>query len=282
LHERVVLKFELPATPGAQAFRIQVAEDAQFHRVRGEVTSSTPVLRMTDLPDGDYFLRARVADAQGLESADAVRPFRLKARPEPPIPLGPTHNAKIRHKLATLSWAGHPRATHYRLQVARDARFEHLVHEEPSVRDTQASVELPPGDYHWRIATTASGQDRGPWGDAQMLRMREPPAQPPPPMVTDTELGFQLPAEPGQRFELQLARDAAFTQVIEDRRSDASLVVLPRPDDGGLLYVRYRAIDADGFIGPYSTVQQVALPACVRSGGGHCVQAGGRYLTTSP
>jgi hypothetical protein len=282
LHERVVLKFELPALPGARAYRVQVAQDSAFQRVKGEALSATPLIRMTDLPDGDYFLRARVADARGLESADAVRTFRLNARPEPPIPLGPPHKGKVRGPSATLSWATHPDALHYRLQIARDATFQSLVHEVTALTDTQASVALQPGDYHWRVAATASGPDHGPWGDAQLLLMREPPAQPPPPQVTDTTLRFQLLAEPGQRFELQLARDAAFTTMIEEIHALESIVVAARPQEGGLIHVRYRAIDDDGFIGPYSTTQTVALPPCVRSADGHCVQGGAGYITTQP
>lgn len=282
LHERVVLRFTLPATPEARAWRVQVAQDAQFHRVKGEVMSDSPLLRMTDLPDGDYFLRARVANAQGLESADAIQPFRLNARPEAPIPLGPPHQGKIRGRTAQLSWAEHPDAVHYRLQLARDEGFVQLVQDLPRLQATQTTVDLPPGDYHWRVASTAVGPDHGPWGDTQTLRMREPPAQPPPPRLTDTHLHFDLPAEPGQRFEFQMARDLAFTQLIADIRSDTSDIVAPRPHDGGRLYVRYRAIDDDGFIGPYATPQTVTLPACVRSTDGLCVGAGGRYLTTQP
>src|SRR5690606_30717385 len=178
LHERVVLKFVLPEMPGAHAWRIQVAEDEQFHRIRGEAVSSTPVLRLTDLPDGHYFLRARVANAQGLEGANAVKAFRLKARPEPPIPIEPAHQAKLRQATAPLRWAAHPKATHYRLQVARDEAFQDIVVDEASVKDTQTTLALAAGDYLWRVATTAPGMDHGPWGDAQLLRMREPPAQP--------------------------------------------------------------------------------------------------------
>lgn len=282
LFERPLIRLALPVTAGAQAYRVQVAEDADFRRIRAEVTSVEPRFRIADLPDGAYHLRVRVANAEGLEGLDATTAFVLKARPEPPIPTAPANRAKLRAREATLSWTAHPQATHYRLQIARDVAFSQIVHEQPDLRDTQFTLALPPGDYHWRIATTAGGQDRGPWGDAQTLLMREPPAQPPPPRITADALAFQLQAEPGQRFEFQMASDAGFTVLLHELASAQPEVTLPRPAEGGRLYVRYRAIDPDGFIGPYTAPQLVALPACVRSGAWQCIHSGDRFLTTQP
>lgn len=282
LHERLVVKLTLPPVPTALHYRVQVADDADFRLVRGEAVSNTPLIRLADLPDGPYFLRARVANAQGLESPDAVSTFTLKARPEPPVPLEPAARAKVRAKAVTLRWTAHPQAQSYRLQVARDAAFHDLVTEQLNLSDTQALIELPVGDFHWRLATTREGDDKGPWGDAQLIQMRAPPAQLPPPQVSETSLSFQLQAEPGQRFELQLARDAAFAHMVQEVASPQSQVVVPRPEEGGTLYVRYRAIDEDGFIGPYATAQKIALPACVRSSNDTCVKSGSRFMTTQP
>lgn len=282
LFERPLLRLDLPDVPGASSYRIQIADDANFRRVRTEATSSQPHFRVSDLPDGHYHLRARVANAQGLEGLDGTRPLQLKARPEPPIPTAPANHAKLRAREAQLNWTAHPQAQSYRLQVARDAGFTQLVVDQPALPDPQATVPLSTGDYHWRIATTAAGPDKGPWGDAQLLLMRDPPAQPPPPVITPDSLQFQLQAEPGQRFELQMASDAAFTQMLHAVASNTPDVTLPKPQEGGRLYVRYRAVDADGFIGPYTTPQMVLLPACVRSSDMQCVQSGERFITTQP
>lgn len=282
LFERPLLRLDLPDVPGASSYRIQIADDADFRRVRAEVTSPQPHFRVGELPDGHYHLRARVANAQGLEGLDGTWPLQLKARPEPPIPTAPANRAKLRAREAQLNWTAHPQAQSYRLQVARDAGFTQLVVDQPALPGPQATVPLPTGDYHWRIATTAAGPDKGPWGDAQLLLMRDPPAQPPPPVITPDSLQFQLQAEPGQRFEFQMAADAAFTQMLHTVASDTPAVTLPKPPEGGRLYVRYRAVDADGFIGPYTTPQMVLLPACVRSSDMQCVRSGERFITTQP
>lgn len=286
LFERPLLRIDLPAVSGATSYRLQIAEDADFRRVRAELSDTQPHFRVSDLPDGPYFLRMRVANAQGLEGRDAQATFQLKARPEPPIPTAPGHQAKLRAREATLSWTNHPQATRYRLQIARDAAFTQLVTEQTDIRDTQWQATLPVGDYYWRTATTGAatttGPDLGPWGDAQMLMMREPPAQAPPPRLTPDALQFSLQAEPGQRFEFQMARDEAFANLLKEVASDKPEVSLPRPAEGGRLYVRYRAIDPDGFIGPYTAPQLVLLPSCVRSGHGTCVRSGERFITSQP
>lgn len=282
LFERPLLRLDLPEVPGASNYRIQIAEDADFRRVRAEATSPQPHFRVANLPDGHYHLRARVANAQGLEGLDGTWPLQLKARPEPPIPTAPANRAKLRAREAHFSWTEHPQARAYRLQVAHDAGFTQLVVDQADLPDPQATLPLPAGDYHWRIATTATGPDKGPWGDAQLLLMRDPPAQPPPPVITPDSLQFQLQAEPGQHFEFQMASDEAFARMLYSVTKDTPDITLPRPHEGGRLYVRYRAVDADGFIGPYTTPQMVLLPPCVRSSDMQCVRGGEHFLTTEP
>lgn len=286
LHERPLIRLDLPTVPGASSYRVRIAEDADFHRVRAEATSTQPRFRIPDLPDGHYHLRVRVANAQGLEGIDTSTTFQLKARPEPPIPTGPANGGKVRAKEARLSWTAHPQALSYRLQVARDAAFTQLVFEHKKLAVTEAVVPLDVGDYHWRLATTAqtstAPSDEGPWGDGQSLLMREPPAQPPPPQLTADSLLFHLQAESGQRFEFQMAANDAFTAGLQALHSNVPDLSMPRPAEGGRWYVRYRAIDADGFVGPYTAPQLVLLPPCLRDGGRQCVKGSNRFITTRP
>jgi hypothetical protein len=282
LQERILVRFQLPSVPQAVAYRGQVAEDEQFQLVRGEVTSSTPQLRFADLPDGDYVLRARAIDAQGLESPDAIHRFKLKARPEAPIAATPAPDSKWRTASVPLAWAAHPKAWRYRVQVATAADFQSPLLDRDDLTETALDVPLPPGDYHWRVATTAAGADRGPWGDPQRFSVRPQPAALPPPQITDDTLAFQMQGEPGQTFELQLGRDTDFQPLVAAQHSGDARIVLPKPKEGGLLHVRYRAIDPDGFVGPWTAPQELRLPACVRSGTGECLGASGRVAVSPP
>ncbi|MDO9234618.1 MAG: FecR domain-containing protein [Aquabacterium sp.] len=282
LHERLVVRLDLPALGRASSYRAQVAQDGDFRLVRGEASSTQTTLRIAGLADGDYHLRVRAVDAQGLESVDSTQRFTLKARPEPPLPMSPAAKAKVRDTGLNLVWASHPDAISYRLQVAKDASFTALLADLKDVRDTQARIDLPPGAYVWRVATTRNGPnngpDNGPWGDAQGVNLLSPPMQPSAPKVTDLQLIFELPGEAGQRFEFQIASDKVFAHVIKALTSDHPTIAISRPAEGGLLYVRFRAIDADGFIGPYSQPQLVSLPTCVRDGAQRCVGSGSDFL----
>ena len=132
-------------------------------------------------------------------------------------------------------------------------------------------------------ATTAAGSDRGPWGDPLRFSVRPQPAALPAPQVTDDTLAFQMQGEPGQVFELQLGRDTGFQSLAATQRSGDARIVLPKPQEGGLLHVRYRAIDPDGYVGPHSSAQTIELPPCLRNGSGTCVHSGnGQPLQTRP
>lgn len=287
LFERPLVRLPLPSLAEGQRYRVQVADDADFRRVRAETDSAEPLVRIADLADGSYHWRVRTSDASGLSGADATGQFRLKARPEPPIPTAPLGGAKLRTPNIAFAWAEHPQASHYLLQVGREGGFDDLAVDQAHLTQPGFSVALPPGDYVWRVRTALAGPDLGPWGDAQRLAVRAPLAALPPPVVSDTTLLFQPQGEPGQRFEFQLARDADFHTLVAEASTPAAEspapVALPRPEEGGRLYVRYRAIDPDGYVGPHSGAQIIELPACLRSGSGACVRSGqGQPVQTQP
>ena len=86
---------------------------------------------------------------------------------------------------------------------------------------------------------------------------------------------------PGQTFDFQVARDAAFTQLVAERRLDQTSIELPLPG-GGRFYVRLRSRDADGFVGPFSSPQHIDLDHCVRDGAGECIRASAETLNLAP
>lgn len=103
--------------------------------------------------------------------------------------------------------------------------------------------------------------------------MKPPPATPAPPLIGDASVQFAWAGEPGQSFEFQLARDAKFEQMVLERSLQQPTIDLPRPP-GGTYFVRYRARDADGFVGPFTTPQRFEIIDCVRAGAGGCVGTG--------
>ena len=61
--------------------------------------------------------------------------------------------------------------------------------------------------------------------------------------------------------------------LVEQLSLDRTEIDLPLKGSGRF-YVRLRARDPDGFIGPYTTPQSFDAPNCLRDGSGNCVRGG--------
>ena len=258
LQERLVSRFRFDALPGAAGYRAQIASDAEFRQDVIESTFTSAEIKFADLADGAYFLRARAIDAQGLEGRDTVVAFRLKARPEPPLVSSPAPDGKVRATSVVLEWASNPEAASYRVQIAEDQAFQRIAQDE-AVSDVRFESRLLPfGEYYFRVRSVraaGAAADPGPWGDIRKFVLRPPPKTPEPPEEGANELSFAWGAEPGQKFRFQVARDAQFTGLVEDREIAEPRARLPRPPQG-IYYVRIRATDPDGFVGPFTAPQR--------------------------
>lgn len=262
--DRVLMRFSFPALSGAVAYRAQVAEDKDFQKVAAEGVFQTPSARFAGLADGKLWLRVRGIAANGLEGRDAHRALTLKARPEPPFPSLPAPAGKVRGETVDFQWTQAEGAVSYRLQLAVGGDFSQPVAEAKGLKDTTwNSGKLAPGLYTWRVASVRGDGDKGPFGDAVPFELRPTPAQPEPPKVDGDQLEFTWAGEPGQSFELELARDKAFAgtgpQTPMRMKLKEAKVSLPRPESG-TWHMRVRATDPDGFVGPWTATQSFEVP----------------------
>lgn len=283
LQERPLVVFAFPALAGAASYRAQVAREAAFDLVVAEVTLAAPPLRVAGLPDGEYVLRLRARDADGLEGRDADLRFTLKARPEPPLPRQPKHRAQLRGPV-DFAWAANPQARGYRWQLARDAQFASVLREQRGLNELLLQVrDLPPGHYHWRLASERSDADAGPWGDPLEFELlaTPPPAPPPSSAVRDDAVSLTWTGQAGRVFELAIARDIGFTQRLVQHRLHEPAYSFAPPEPGRW-YLRLRVLEADGFVGPWGSTQFVDVPDCLRGAGGSCWRAGGRPVLRAP
>jgi hypothetical protein len=262
LQERTIVRFSLPTVPGARAYRVQVGADGEMRDILAESLNERPEAKFADLPDGQYTLRVRGVDANGLEGNDANFVFKLKAHPEPPFVIAPVGGTKVRGESAELSWSIATEAARYRVQLAADSQFASPVADIDGVEGTviMPAKKLQPGNYYWRIRSIRADGDTGPWGDPQRFVLKPLPADPEPPTIDDTNLNFAWSAEPGQVFLFQFARDEKFSDVISEQKPDHPSAIVPRPK-GGPYYMRVRATDPDGFVGPFTATQKIEVPA---------------------
>ncbi len=261
VQERPVVRFAIPALADARQYRFRIGSDATMADILAETVAATPEAKFADLPDGDYVVRVRGIDGNGLEGRDADRPFRLKARPEPPFAISPVGGAKRRGDTVALAWAENTEAARYRIQIATDAAFSRPLVDIDGVTGTTLVPEarLAAGDYFWRARSVRADGDAGPWGDAQRFTLKPLPADPSPPTLGEETIDFAWSGEPGQTFLFQFARDPDFRDLVAERYLDAPTTTLPRPEPG-TYYMRVRATDDDGMVGPFTRAQRVEIP----------------------
>ena len=273
LQERAVVRFPLQALAGAAAYRAQITRPAAPDAVLREEVFATPEVKFGDLEDGTYSLALRAIDTVGLEGKSLVQGFRLKARPEPPLTQTPAPNGKARGETAQFVWGESTDGNSYRLQLARDGAFRDLVQDEKLLKTAAlTSRALPPGLYFWRVGSIKSDGDTGPWGDAQRFTML-PPTAPPQASEANGQMQFAWSGEPGQRFLVQIAREREFTSFLHNADTTQSQLAIRQPP-AGVYFIRLRATDADGFVGPFTPPQRFEVINRLTSGDAANVNTG--------
>lgn len=260
--ERLPLRPTWGAQPGARGYRAQVLADGDDNQqLLLDGRFSEPAATWADLPDGRYRLRVRGIDAQGLEGRDNVVALVVKARPEPPFTVAPTADATLYGEQVALAWTQSAVAARYHLQVAGEAGFATPVADLPELAAPRHGVALPPGRYQWRLAAITASGDHGPWGDPQGFTLKPVPPSPPaePPQVDDKAIVFRWRSAPGASYQVQIARDAEFSQPLVDRRQTEAQARIDNPEPG-TYHMRVRTIAPDGYAGPWGTPQQVEVP----------------------
>ena len=267
LQERLVLRFKFADVAGATGYRGQVATDSAFNNLLADEVFKTPEAKFANLDDGQYFFRARAIDKVALEGRDAVRAFKLKARPEPPFTSEPKNKNKLAAEKVEFKWANAVEAGSYRFQLARNADFSQTISDERGVvlsgsgPGFSPAASIKPGDYFWRVASVRPDGDVGPFGDVQAFTLKAMPQAPNPPKEEGNRVGFSWSGEAGQTFDFQLASDAGFKTLVQEKKLAQPEISIEKPSEAGTYYMRYRSIDADGFVGPYSSAQTIEVKA---------------------
>ena len=250
--DRLPIKLHLPV---GLPLRVQVADDAAFDHILLDLhVSAGDDVRIPQLADGPWHLRVRGISPEGLEGLDAVRDFQLLARPESPFLLEPPANAKRPVGDVALRWTRNPDAARYIVEVARDDQFTQLSMSDDKVRGEQAvfhpvdtAFGAADGLYWWHVVSVDAKGRRGAWSDTQALMLRPTPRAPmgrASPDGSGVELTWGGSVD--DRAEVEMARDAAFQEIVSRGEFGAPGGKLPRPP-AGTYYAHYRFVEPDGF-----------------------------------
>ncbi len=276
LEEADFLRLRLAPVAGAAAYQVQLARDAQLSAVVRSSTSADAQVLLPALPDGNYHLAVRAFDAHGLPGLQAQRTIAIKAHPLAPLRLSPTAGASVARDAGTLACTPVAGVARYRIQVApADASFDTPLLDAHASTCALALPALAPGTWRWRVASVrelpGGASDQGPFGPPWSFTVAERPVAPGAVEVdaTGERLRLSWPAEPGQRFQLQLASGPDFHpgQIVLDQQLAEAAWQAPAIAPGPY-YVRLRTFDPSGLASDFSTPRQVTVPAPVRSGTG--------------
>lgn len=265
--EKVPSDLTIPVLTGAQTYRTQIAANDTFQTLLFDQTTSTPVARVRDLPDGDYVLRVRGIDAAGLEGFDSLHRLTIDARPEPPFLIGPSDAAKLADARPRFNWTQRQEGSSYRLQLSKDANFQHLLLDHNSIADAylDSPEALPPGVYFWRVAAIAPTEGQGPFAATQSFRrVPEPPTM----ALENTDQKPVIrwhPGSPDERFQFQVANNAQFTDPVVEEMLSLPEHSLP-PLAEGRYFLRARTVAGDGYVGDWNAAQQFEITGPSRTG----------------
>jgi len=153
------LVFEWPEIDGAEFYRAQISNATTTGALMiDEAALSNPLLHIAELPDGDYLLRVRAIDANGLEGLNTDHKFTLVLPIEPPLLITPSPNATIRKQSPDFRWKKSKNATTFHFQLSSNSDFSSQLIDIPNLQETYLNVEqkLDPGDYYWRVASSTT------------------------------------------------------------------------------------------------------------------------------
>lgn len=268
-----VLVFTLGEISGISGYEVQVARDDSLHEVLRNGVFGGHRAQFSTLDDGIYTVGVRALDGDGLAGAESRRAFRIHAQPVPPLYQSPASGARIGREAGQLICSETADSSGTRLQVSSRPDFSHPEVDQIQLKTCRFSISsLKPGTYSWRVAATATAVDgtlkQGPFAVPQSFNVVETPR------VSGVEADedsdnptLRWSGRLGETFSGQLARDAAFTQIVMESGLESSSWTLtgqPR----GIYFVRIKARDASGLMGSFSPARRVRIGSVVQTSGG--------------
>ena len=258
-----------PQSAGAVSYQVQIARDEGLSHVLRNGIFAADAIRLQGLPDGHYVLAVRALDDAGLAGPFAHRALTIKTQPVAPLYQSPLPGATLASSGADLQCTEVPGIGRFHLQVSRRADFAELVQNAPEQPNCQLhTTALPVGDYYWRAASVRllpdGSTDTGPFAAPQPFTVAHRPTA----LAAETlqieeqaqALQLYWPAQPGQTFHLQCARDLAFTDLTCDETLAAPrwLATALKP---GRYFVRLQTRDASGLASDFSAPRSIHIDA---------------------
>lgn len=246
---------------GAAGYRVEVATDDNFETLLWQGLSQYNHIAIPDLPDGEYAVRVRALDPLSLEGINQAATILLNAHPQPPLALKPLDSQIFRGEAPTLQWTAASEADNYRLEIASDREFIQQVFDKNGLADTNYQAMSVPkiGHYFWRLSSISADGEIGPVGPVRSYEIKAIPDKVNAAVAMEDDgllVASWNSASSKQRFQLQIASDKEFTDIITDETvNEPKYAFEPFKDEPR--YLRVKSIEQDGYEGPWGSTQMI-------------------------
>ncbi|BAO45161.1 hypothetical protein TBH_C2250 [Thiolapillus brandeum] len=249
-----VIKLNTPS--GAVGYHVQVAKDADFMELLLDRKVKERFMIDQGLPDGNYYVRVRAVDSRGLEGKNAQTRFQLAARPEAPLVRAPLPGAVLHEGELLFSWAEAEGVERYLFELGPDQDFSRIKVSRETT-DTELKLPVAQGIWYFRLTSITPEGKKGPPGHPVKMEVLPVPKvpEPKPPATEEGKLVLAWQNVDGvAAYNVQLATDKDFQNLIVDKTVDQGSLTLPRPPSGHY-YMRLRSIDSEGYEGNFGAAQ---------------------------
>lgn len=249
------LQFTWAGVEGAKSWRAQVASDTGFNRVLLDDTFKTSLASWPEgLPDGQYVLRVRAIDENGLEGLDGTHAFTLDARPLPPSLNAPAEQASQTVRQVDFAWEEVAEARGYVLQIAPTTDFTTGLQSKRLDKSRHREEKLPLGDWYWRVASVDDSGQPHLFSPARRLNIKAPPA-PAAPENFEVSLGDKQVhmnwTGSAKRYRVEISTGESFANPVNWAETSDTHIDLPAPLSG-VYWVRVLALGDDKTLSPPS------------------------------
>ena len=166
--------FNWPELENAKQYRIQISSAEQQEGIMYESTQSTEKFIVNELDNGNYILRIRGVDINGLEGFNADHPFIINTDFPVVTLTSPVDKLETSNKELTFEWQMETKASKYQLQIATDLEFNNLIVDQiSSINSITIKDTFQRGDYLWRIAAIDKNDNKGKYSTVREFSIQE-------------------------------------------------------------------------------------------------------------
>lgn len=143
-----LIRFTPNPTPAAAGYRYTWSTDAGFIDQIADITAATDPVTLTELGDGNYFIRARAISPSGIQGLPATFAFKRRLN-------SVSATAGAGDDGFAFKWTGKGQGiSRFHFQLFKGSQDKAAMVDEASLTSNQISVsDLPAGTYFWRVGS---------------------------------------------------------------------------------------------------------------------------------